>query len=75
MKKIPIAARILPSWQNELTQIMQATGQTQSQVLEEAIGMYLKKATRLKVLSRLDAVEESLGNLRAIVLATAEEQA
>jgi hypothetical protein len=75
MKKIPIAARILPSWQSELTQIMQATGQTQSQVLEEAIGMYLKKASRLRVVSRLEAVEESLNNVRAIVLALAEEQA
>jgi hypothetical protein len=75
MKKIPIAARILPSWQSELTQIMQATGQTQSQVLEEAIGMYLKKASRLRVVSRLEAVEDSLTNVRAIVLALAEAQA
>jgi hypothetical protein len=66
MKKIPIAARILPSWQSELTQIMQAT---------EAIGMYLKKASRLRVVSRLEAVEDSLTNVRAIVLALAEAQA
>jgi hypothetical protein len=75
MKKIPIAARILPSWQNELTQIMQATGQTQSQVLEEAIGVYLKKATRLRVVSRLESLEESLDNVRSIVLALVEGQA
>jgi hypothetical protein len=72
MKKITVATRILPSWHNELSQIMQVTGQTQSQVLEESIGLYLKKATRLRVISRLDEIEESLGNVRKIVLALVE---
>jgi hypothetical protein len=75
MKKITVATRILPSWHNELNTIMQATGQTQSQVLEESIGLYLKKATRLRVVSRLESVEESLDNVRAIVLALVEGQA
>jgi predicted transcriptional regulator len=71
MKKITIATRILPDWHREINQIMVATGKTQSQVMEEAIALYLKKATRLRVVSRLDEIEESLSNLRAIVLAAA----
>jgi hypothetical protein len=49
MKKITVATRILPSWHNELNTIMQATGQTQSQVLEDAIGLYLKKTALLEL--------------------------
>jgi predicted DNA-binding protein len=67
MKRITIATRILPDWHQELNQIMVDTGQTQSQVIEEAIGLYLKKARRLKVTSRLDAVEKRLNTIAALV--------
>jgi predicted transcriptional regulator len=78
MKQISVAARIPPDWYKSIQQLGEATGQTQSEILKDAIALYLKKQPAKKVASRLDAVEaslievtESLGNLRAIVLATA----
>jgi hypothetical protein len=73
MNKITISGRIDPGWHKELTEAMQATGQSQSQILEEAIGAYLKKVTRLKVGSRLDAAEASIANLRELVLQVADQ--
>jgi predicted DNA-binding protein len=67
MKKTTIATRILPDWQRELNQIMIATGQTQSEVLQEAIGLYLKKSRRIQVASRLDALEKRVGTIAALV--------
>jgi predicted DNA-binding protein len=67
MKRITIATRILPDWHQELNQIMNATGQTQSQVIEEAIGLYLKKSRRIQVASRLDALEKRVGTIAALV--------
>jgi predicted DNA-binding protein len=67
MKRITIATRILPDWHQELNQIMNATGQTQSQVIEEAIGLYLKKSRRIQVASRLDALEKRVGKIAALV--------
>jgi predicted DNA-binding protein len=67
MKRITIATRILPDWHQELNQIMNATGQTQSQVMEEAIGLYLKKSRRIQVASRLDALEKRVGTIAALV--------
>jgi hypothetical protein len=66
MPKITIATRILPDWHQQLNQIMDATGQTQSQVVEEAIGLYLKKSRRLKITSRLDALEQRVDKIAAI---------
>jgi hypothetical protein len=78
MKQISIAARIPPDWYKDIQVLGESTGQTQSEILKEAIALYLKKSPAKKTVSRLDAVEaslievtESLGNLRAIVLATA----
>jgi predicted transcriptional regulator len=65
--KISVSTRILPDWHSELQGIITATGQTQSEVMEEAIGLYLKKARRLKVTSRLDAVEKRLNTIAALV--------
>jgi predicted transcriptional regulator len=65
--KISVSTRILPDWHLELQEIIIATGQTQSEVMEEAIGLYLKKARRLKVTSRLDAVEKRLNTIAALV--------
>jgi predicted transcriptional regulator len=65
--KISVSTRILPDWHSELQEIIIATGQTQSEVIEEAIGLYLKKARRLKVASRLDAVEKRLNKIAALV--------
>jgi predicted DNA-binding protein len=78
MKQQNIGARIPADWYKSIQDLAESTGQTQSEILKEALAVYLKKTTRLKVASRLDAVEaslieveSSLGNLRAIVLATA----
>jgi predicted transcriptional regulator len=65
--KISVSTRILPDWHSELQEIIITTGQTQSEVMEEAIGLYLKKARRLKVTSRLDAVEKRLNTIAALV--------
>ena len=65
--KILVSTRILADWHSELQKIKTVTGQTQSEVLEEAIGLYLKKARRLKVASRLDAVEKRLNTIAALV--------
>jgi predicted transcriptional regulator len=67
MKKISISTRILPQWDHELIQIMEATGQTRSQVLENAIAQYLKKTRRLKITSRLDALEKRVGAIAALL--------
>ncbi len=66
--KITIATRILPDWHYELQKIMDATGQTQSEVMEEAIGLYLKKSKRLKVVSRLEALEKRVSSIAAMVI-------
>jgi predicted DNA-binding protein len=68
MSKITIATRILPDWHRELNQISIATGQTQSEVLQEAIGLYLKKSRRLKITSRLDALEQRVDRIAAIAI-------
>jgi predicted transcriptional regulator len=78
MKQISIAARIPPDWYKDIQQLGEATGQTQSEIVKAALAIYLKRQPAKKVASRLDTVEaslrevtDSLGNLRAIVLATA----
>jgi predicted DNA-binding protein len=68
MSKITIATRILPDWHQELNRIMITTGQTQSQVMEEAIGLYLKKSRRLRLASRLDALEQRVDKIAAIAI-------
>jgi predicted transcriptional regulator len=65
--KISVSTRILPDWHSELQKIKTVTGQTQSEVMEEAIGLYLKKTRRLKIVSRLDAVEKRLNTIAALV--------
>jgi metal-responsive CopG/Arc/MetJ family transcriptional regulator len=67
MNKIVVSTRILPEWYSELNQIMIASGQSRSEVMEEAIGAYLGKAPAAKVTNRLDALERRVGNIAAIV--------
>lgn len=66
MRKITIAARILPEWASEIKLIMAETGSTQTEVLEEAIGLYLKKSRRLRVAARLEAIERRLDKIAQI---------
>ena len=65
MKNFHIAAKIPPGHYTALQLIQDATGQTQSEVLREAIALYLKKAKAVTVRSRLDALEEKLKHLTA----------
>ncbi len=44
MKMAHLAGKIPPEWYNEILQIRQATGQSDSDMLREAISVYLKKA-------------------------------
>ena len=65
MKNFHIAGKIPPNHYTFLQLIQNATGQTQSEVLREAIALYLKKAKAVTVRSRLDALEEKLNRLIA----------
>ena len=38
-----VAGRIPPSWHAQLLKIQQETGKTQSEIVKEAIGLYLEK--------------------------------
>jgi predicted transcriptional regulator len=68
MKKISISTRILPQWDHELTQVMEATGQTRSQVMEDAIAQYLKKTRRTKSITRIEALERRVEAIAALVV-------
>lgn len=63
MQKIMVGTRILPEWHHKLTEVMTATGQSQSEVLEEAIGQYLGKVRRTKVVSRIDVLEKRMATI------------
>jgi hypothetical protein len=63
MKQIGIAARIPADWHKELQVLGDATGENPSEIVRGAIALYLKKSQKLKVASRLDALESSLGTV------------
>ena len=65
MKNFHIAAKIPPDNYTGLQDIQNATGQTQSEVLREAIALYLKRAKAVTVRSRLEALEEKVNRLTA----------
>ena len=68
MKNFHIAGKIPPDHYTALQLIQDATGQTQSEVLREAIALYLKKAKAVTVRSRLDALEKREGKLAAMII-------
>ena len=68
MKNFHIAGKIPPDHYTALQLIQDATGQTQSEVLREAISLYLKKAKAVTVRSRLDALEEKVNKLAAMII-------
>ena len=68
MKIFHITGKILPDHYSALRDIHNATGQTQSEVLREAISLYLKKAKAVTVRSRLDALEKKEGKLAAMII-------
>ena len=68
MKNFHIASKIPLDHYTALQLIQDATGQTQSEVLREAISLYLKKAKAVTVRSRLDALEKKEGKLAAMII-------
>ena len=67
MKNFHITGKILPDHYSALRDIQNATGQTQSEVLREAISLYLKKAKAVTVRSRLELLEERVKKLAALI--------
>ena len=65
MKNFHIAGKIPPDHYTALQLIQDATGQTQSEVLREAIALYLKKSKAVTVRSRLEVLEEKVSRLTA----------
>ena len=68
MKNFHITGKILPDHYSALRDIQNATGQTQSEVLREAIALYLKKAKAVTVRSRLELLEERASKLAALII-------
>jgi hypothetical protein len=62
-----VACRVPPAWHGEIIAICEATGQTPSEVMKEAIGVYLKKSKAVTVRSRLDDLEQRLNKLALLV--------
>jgi predicted DNA-binding protein len=73
MNKITLSTRVDPEWYKQITSVMETTGQTQSEVLTEAIGSYLGKVAKAKITSRLGELEADVANLRGLVLEVANE--
>ena len=55
--KPSVAARILPEWKAQIDRICQETGQSQSEIVQEAIGQYLKRTDMDAVQSLTQRVE------------------
>ena len=68
MKNFHVAGKIPPDHYSALQLIQDATGQTQSEVLREAIALYLKKAKAVTVQSRLELLEERANKLAALII-------
>ena len=68
MKNFHIAGKISPDHYTALQLIQDATGQTQSEVLREAIALYLKKSKAVTVRSRLELLEEKVSKLAALII-------
>ena len=67
MKNFHVAGKIPPDHYTALRDIQNATGQTQSEVLREAIALYLKKSKAVTVRSRLELLEERVNKLAALI--------
>jgi galactitol-specific phosphotransferase system IIB component len=58
-----VGCRIPPDWHQQIIAVCEVTGQTSSQVLQEAIALYLKRSKIPAVRSRLEALEEKVKKL------------
>ncbi len=68
MKMAHIAGKIPQDWHSQILAIREATGLSESEVLREAIALYLKRAKAPTVRSRLDALEAKIEKLTAMIL-------
>ena len=62
-----VGCRIPPEWHQQIVAISEATGQTPSQVFQEAIALYLKRSKAPTVRSRLDALEKKVRKLTLLL--------
>ncbi|MEA5464649.1 hypothetical protein [Leptothoe sp. PORK10 BA2] len=70
MKKPLVAGRIPPTWHAQIQQIQQETGKTQSEIVKDAIGLYLEKTDPNGVASmarRLGTLENQVKKLVQLV--------
>ncbi|MEN8447500.1 MAG: hypothetical protein ABG776_21070 [Cyanobacteria bacterium J06555_13] len=69
MTKPLVAGRIPPTWLAQIQKIQQETGKTQSEIVKEAIGLYLEKtdaesvATMNRRLNKLETQYKKLAQL------------
>ena len=68
MKLAHVAGKIPPEWYQQFCEIRQATGQSESALVREAIALYLKKSKAVTVRSRLDALEEKVSKLATMII-------
>lgn len=62
-QKPAVSARIPPELHDELVKLKEATGKTESEVINEALGSYLGVATQLTVPDRVSQTEGRLAEL------------
>jgi galactitol-specific phosphotransferase system IIB component len=62
-----VGCRIPPDWHQQIIAVCEVTGQTSSQVLQEAIALYLKRSKAPTVRSRLEALEEKVKKLNLLL--------
>lgn len=63
-----VGCRVPPDWHEEIIAITEVTGQTSSDVVREAIALYLKRSKAVTVRSRLDELEQRLNKLALMVM-------
>ena len=66
-QKVMVGCRVPEEWNDEILAICEATRQTTSGVLNEAIALYLKKPKAVMVRSMLDDLEQRLSKLALLV--------
>ena len=70
MRKPLVAGRIPPSWHAQLLNLQEETGKSQSELVQEAIGMYLKRTDVESVATmnrRLTRLEKQYKKLTALI--------
>ena len=71
MKKVMVGGRIPIEWHQEICEIMKSSGLSQTEIVNEAIGLYLGKVSIGQIPNRLDILERRVSNISAIVASRA----